>query len=121
MPKRKAEQSVDEWLNEGVAASKATQTVAATNCNQGVSQPTTTVEGQLASKSEDSSSRTGSTSATSHHEIPLKSEVVAADVTPGRSEVARETVRPTVQGTASEEEAAEWFWTLLAQSGYERW
>ena len=121
MPKRKAEQSVDEWLKEGVAASKATQTVGATDCNQEGSQLTATVEGQLASRAEDSSSRTGSILATSHYEIPLKSEVAAADVTPGRAEVARETVRPTVQGTASEEEAAEWFWTLLAQSGYERW
>lgn len=121
MPKRKAEQSVDEWLKEGIAASEANQIVAATNCNQEGSQPNVTVEGQLASKVDNSNSRTRSTSATSHYEIPLKSEVVAADVTPGRSEVAKETVGPTVQGTASEEEAAEWFWTLLAQAGYELW
>ena len=121
MPKRKADQSVDEWLKEGIAASESSRTISATNCNHERSQPTSTVEGQLTSNVVDLNSRTSSTSATPHYGIPLKSEVVAADVTPAQSEVAKENVEMTVQGTASEEEAAEWFWALLAQSGYERW
>ena len=112
---------MDEWLKEGIAASEAIQRVATTNCEQEGSQPKPTVEGQLTSKVVDSNSRAGSTSANPHHGIPLESKVVDTDVTPGRSEVAKDVVAPTVQGTTSEKDAAEWFWNLLAQSGYERW
>ena len=115
------DQSVDGWLKEGIAASEASRTIVATNYNQESSQPKSTAKEQLTNKVVDSSPGTGSAFATPPYVIPLKSEVAAVGMTPAQSEVATETVWPTVQGTTNEEDAAEWFWTLHAQSGYERW
>ena len=47
--------------------------------------------------------------------------VVAADVALADAEVASEERMVPVDVEVSQEDAAEWFWTILAQSGYERW
>ena len=121
MPKRKADQSVDEWLKEGNVALEASRIVASSNCNQERIQPSSTAEGQPTGKAVNSSPEASSTLAPPTYVTSPRSEVAAADVTPTQSEVATEAVCPAGQGAANEEDAAEWFWTLLAQSGYERW
>ena len=47
--------------------------------------------------------------------------MVAADVALADAEVASEERMVHVDVEVSQEDAAEWFWTILAQSGYERW
>ena len=121
MPKRKADQSVDEWLEEGTAASEASRTVAAASCNQERIHTSLTAEGQPTGKAVDPSTETSPTVASPTYVTPPRSEVVADDVIPTRAEVATEASCPDVQGAANEEGAAEWFWNLLPQSCYERW
>ena len=121
MPKRKADQSVDEWLKECTVALEASRTVATTNCNKERIQTSSTAQGQPTGKAVDSSTEATSTVAPSTYVTAPIFEVAAPDVTPAQAEVATEARCPTMQGAANEEDAAEWFWNLLAQSSYERW
>lgn len=58
--------------------------------------------------------------ATSTDVAASTSKVAVKDVSPAKAEVATEARCSTGQGAANEDDAAEWFWNLLAQSGYER-
>ena len=121
MPKRKADQSGDKWLKEGATALEASRIVAATNCNQEWVQTLPTAEGQPTDKAFDLSNEASLTVAPPTYVTPSKSELAAEDLLHAQDEVAAEARSPVVQKAASEEDAAEWFWSLLAQSGYERW
>ena len=103
--KRKADISIDEWLAKGVGISELN--------------PVTGVESQGASTTEPRLTVT---------DFPLggKAEPVTATTVgiPGASTDVAETLTdvagtsvPVTEGT---EAAAEWFWRLLEQAGYER-
>ena len=64
MPKRKADQSADEWLKEGAAIEKDRRTLAATNHNQESSQTLPTAEGPSADNAIAPNPGAGSTVAT---------------------------------------------------------
>ena len=85
MVKRKASESIDEWLKEGESASVARQqtTEIATEPNPAL--PSPTVES-----------------------VPPQVTEEAVAVAPADVEV-------------TDDEAANWFWSLLEQSGYKRW
>ena len=109
MPKRKADQSVDEWLEEGTAALEASRTLITIHCNPEKDQPLSTAERQPTGKAIDPSTETSPSVASPTYVTPPESEVAAADATPTPAEVAIDARCPTMQGVANEEDAAEWF------------
>ena len=109
MPKRKATQSVDEWLSEGAAAIEERRTEALSSCNlEGTNELPTTYDLPVG---------------TAINYGPKASNPVAPPdyVAPPESEVATEVDCPAAQGPISEAEAVEWFWDLLGKAGFERW
>ena len=109
MPKRKAVQSVDEWLSEGAMAIEERRTEALSNRNQeGTDALPTTYDLPV-----DTAINSGLKAST-----PVASPNYVA---PPESEVAAEVGCPAAQGPISEAKAAEWFWDLLGKAGFERW
>ena len=109
MPKRKANQSIDEWLREGEAAIDASRTSAEAAREGETIQAVPTAE----------SVHTGGT-------LEPRAEAVATvatidDVTLAKDDVALEDVDLPKDVVAIEDAATSWSWDLLAQSGYERW
>ena len=97
MVKRKADISLDEWLAQSVGATGSIPNhTAAAPTEQTVNQVPTVVE---------ISPGAGTT-----HVAITEPVVESAPVAEDRCDVA-----------GRESEAAEWFWLLLEQSGYERW
>lgn len=109
MPKKKADQSVDEWLRERTTTVEASRIVTEANCNMEAVQLLTTAEGVPAGVTTEPCIETRSTVATT------------ADVALAKGEVASEDGGSTGDVAANEDEATAWFWNLLAQSGYKRW
>lgn len=115
MVKRKANISVDEWLERGRAISEATPTAAATAGHE-------TVE-----SSQQSAEVAAATGAGEQVAPPTQqsAEVAAAtgtgeQVAPPTKEV--EQIPATTTDLAEPVEGtADWFWALLAQTGYETW
>ena len=83
-------------------------------------------EAQLVGPSPVTTTGNGGTGAVANWGQPERRECVpadwvAADVALTNVDVASEEGVVPVNVEVSQEDAAEWFWTLLAQSGYERW
>ena len=98
MVKRKANVSVDDWLGERVTPSRI------------IPATTVAVEEELTSTSQP---------------VPVPTTVPASvpvAINPQTNEAPAEPVAATCGDVAvNQGEAAEWFWELLAQAGYERW
>ena len=103
MVKRKANVSVDEWLGEGVNPSRPSPTTTTIVAKQ----PTLTTLPVPASITVPAGAPV--TTSTKTNEVPAGSLPVEPVTAMGGD-------RPITH-----EEAAEWFWNPLAQSGYERW
>ena len=100
MVKRKANVSIDDWLEEGVSLPR-TSPVATITVEEGPAPAGPPI----------------------HAPIPAPSSPPAAPHTPA-NEVTAGSVPVATMGddvAVNQEEVAEWFWNLLAQSGYERW
>lgn len=95
MVKRKANISVDEWLERGRAISKATQPAAA-------------AAGHETDESSQRSAEVATATGTDEQVAPPTKEVEQIPAT------TTDLAEP-VEGTA------DWFWALLAQTGYETW
>ena len=121
MPKRKADQSIDEWIKEGIAASEANRMLAEANNNQEAIPTVPTAEGTQQAEATDRRTECAHNVATPAHVAAATTEVATVSVAPVQADVAVAVGGPTGEVAVSQEEVAEWFWVLLAQSGYERW
>ena len=119
MPKRKADQSVDEWLEEGALAAEDRRTLASSEYNQECNWALPTAEGQSAYKATVPDTGASSTVAPTAHTNPAKSYVASNESRPVPADVATETSHQSVLRAVNEEEASDWFWRLLKQAGYE--
>ena len=106
MPKRKADQSVDEWLEEGTSALEANRTLTTVNCNPERDHPLSTAERQPTGKAIDPNTEASPNVASSTYVTPPESEVATADATPAPAEVATDAKCPTVRGVANKEDVA---------------
>ena len=97
MVKRKANVSIDEWLEGGVSppGTSPAATVAAEEGSCTLNIPTV-------------------------EEGPVPAHIPAAEVIHGPVP-AEPVTTPVVDVAAQEEGEDHWFWTLLEQAGYERW
>ena len=103
MVKRKANVSVDEWLGEGINPSRPS--------------PATTTP---VAKQPALTNLPVPASITVPAGAPVTTSTKANGVPAGSLPV--ELVTATGgDGPVNQEEAAEWFWNMLAQAGYERW
>ena len=121
MPKRKSEQSIDEWLREGAVAAEANRALAEPSNHKeashagptaGVPQDTVVTEPQT---------EEGHVVATPVHVTGLPTEVATTSAFPLNVEVATGVVIQTGDVAITQEDVANWFWSLLAQAGYECW
>ena len=119
MPKRKADQSVDEWLKEGALAAEDRRTLALAEYSQEGSRTLPTAEGQSADKATVPNTGAGSTVAPPVHTNPTESYVASKEARPTPADVATETSYQSAPRAINEEEASEWFWRLLELAGYE--
>ena len=110
-----------EWLSEGAAAIEGRRTVAAANCSHEDIQALPTAYGPPVDKAINPVTKASTPVASPSYVAPPESEVAAANLRPAQAQVAVEAGCPVVQGPTSKGEAAEWFWNLLEQAGYERW
>ena len=107
MPKRKADQSVDEWLSEGAAATEGRRTVAEANCSQENIQALPTAYRPPVDQAINPGTKASTPMTSPIYVAPPESEVVAATLRPVQAEVAVEAGYPAVQGPTSEGEATE--------------
>lgn len=109
MPKRKAEQSVDEWLREGAVT---------TGANWALAEPSNHKEASHAGPTAEVSQKT-----VVNEPRTEEGHIVASPVhvTGLPAEVATGVVNPTGDVAITQEDVVDWFWSLLAQSGYECW
>ena len=121
MPKRKADQHIEEWMKEGLVAVESSRVVAETDCNQVASQAVLTAEGASPGRGSDPQTDLESLVATSTDVAASPSEVAIPGVPPATIEVSAEGRGSIGQRATSEEDASDWFWNLLAQAGYEIW
>ena len=121
MPKRKAEQSVDEWLEEGIVAAGANRMLVEPSDHKEESHTGPTAEVTQKTVVTEPRTEVGNTVAHPAHVAGLIVEVATADMPPTEAEVATGAVNPTGDVAITQEDVADWFWNLLAQSGYERW
>ena len=103
MVKRKANVSIDDWLEEGASLPRTSPATIATVEERPVPADTPV-----------------------HVSTPVPVSPPATTPTPANEVMAGSVPVEPVAATGDDvdvnhEEAAEWFWTLLAQSGYERW
>ena len=103
MVKRKANVSIDDWLGERVSPSR---TIPAT---------TVTVEEELASTNIPVPTPISTPSSSPVAPNTQANEVVAGSVP------VEPVATPSGNVAVDQDEAAEWFWNLLAQSRYECW
>ena len=121
MPKRKAEQSVDEWLEEGLVAAEANRMMVEPSSRERESHTGPTVEATQKTVVIEPRTEVGSTGVHPAHVAGLIAEAATTNGPPTEAEVATGVVNPTGDVAITQGDAADWFWNLLAQSGYERW
>ena len=121
MPKRKVDKSITEWLEEGVAASGANQRLTEGHHLQTTQPNLPTAESSRAAKAADGPTESSCPKATPVHVGIAADEATRTGTTTRQAEVAADPSRSTEGMVTDPEEAAEWFWALLAQAGYECW
>ena len=121
MPKCKAEQSVDEWLEEGIVAAEANRMLVEPNNRKRESHTGPTTEATQKTVVTEPRTEVGSTRAHPAHVAGLIAEVAMTGGPPTEAEVATGVMNPIGNVAITQEDAVDWFWNLLAQSGYERW
>lgn len=114
MPKRKSEQSVDEWLEDGLVAAEVNRMLVEPNRSEGGSCSGPTAEAMQTVASEPRTEE-GALRPTPGHVAELTAEVATVSIPPTEAEVAG----PVGDETITPEAAEKWFWRLLAQAGYE--
>ena len=110
MPKRKASQSIEEWLLEGEAALEASRVGRITECQVKAIQLEPTADRVSAG-----------VRAPATCDKPSVTIVTNDDVAVAEGVAIPANVKPTAHVAIDEDVAATWFWDILAQSGYERW
>ena len=121
MPKRKANQNVEEWLNEGIATAAADRMQVDADANQEAAHTVPTAEGNQQSVAPDRRADCTPNVATHAHVVVANPDVALTSVALAQAEVAGTVGVGTGDMAVSSVEAAEWFWDLLAQCGYKRW
>ena len=109
MPKRKASQSIDEWLSEGEAALEASRTGKATDHQLQAISLEPTAERVPAGVTPATCDKPSATVATTDDVVVAEEVAVPADMD------------LTAHVAIDEDVAATWLWDLLAKSRYERW
>ena len=121
MPKRKADKTIEEWLEEGVVASGASRSLTEDHNLQITQSNLPTAESSWTAKAADSPTESSRPKATPVHVGTSVDEVANTVAAPQQAEVAADSTSLTEGPVTGPEEAAEWFWALLAQAGYDCW
>ena len=119
MPKRKASQCIDEWLQEGKAALKVSRITRGTESQAQEIQLGLTAEGEPAGANPTTDDRLPATVAATDDVAVTVQVALTADVAVTAKEALPADVELRAPATTSEEAAATWFWELLIQAGYE--
>ena len=121
MPKWKFEQSVDEWLSEGVVTAETNRALAEASNHKELTSTSPTAGASQETVRTGPRTEEGRAGVTPLHVTGLSAEGAATSTLTLQAEVATGVVRPTGDVAVSQEDATACIWSLLAQAGYECW
>ena len=121
MPKRKSEQSVDEWLGDGLVTAETNRMLVETSRGERGSHSEPTAEAIQQTVAAEPRTEVGHLELRPGHVAKWIAEVATEDRPPTEVEVATEVAGTVGDVAVTPEEAVEWFWGLLARAGYEIW